>query len=772
MTQTAIDTGVPVDELYRGLADIKTVLTRFCKGDTAQRAVINLEENIINDLKRLLNQLADHIEETSNYAHDMAIGLCEHYDTLNRIAVGDFSARAAEDSENELIAKLGELINMEADTLTDALSKFQQAEEANRAQLGFVHTLIDTIPSPIFYKDASCRYLGCNKAFEAYIGFSQAELVGKTPHELWSADLADRYLQQDQQLLQNPGMQVYETAVVYADGAQRNVVFNKATFNEKNGSVGGLVGVILDITERKRAEDALAFQNVLLSTQQEASIDGLLVVDENAKIISCNRRFVEMMGIPPYLLDIGDDEPILRYVTDRVADPQSFLAKVRYLYENRQEHSRDEIVLRDGKVLDRYTTPLLRDDGSYCGRLWSFRDITERKIAEDEVKDAYQRMHDIVEFLPDATFVVDKEKRIIAWNRAIEKMTGLKKEDVLGTGDFAYAIPFYGERRPILIDLIFEDTDSVRQKYAYINVVGRTLFAETFIPSLSNGDGCHLSGTATPLFDKYGATVGAIESIRDITEYKRAVEAKSRMEEQLSHARMMESFMTRLGHDLKTPLTPLFVLLPLIKKQLTEPKLIKNVDMCIKSAAALNNLADKARTLVILSTTVKHQEERVGVSLAALVNASLAGCEELLSQKRIDCQNVVDPALIVRVIPDQVNVLFANLISNAAQFSYEHGTVIVSAERHDGSVVVSVQDGGAGLSQGDLDHVFEELYKVDQSRHDINTSGLGLAICKQIVQNHHGRIWAESPGIGKGTIVTFTLNEQGADCGYSAKEST
>ncbi|MDD2271311.1 MAG: PAS domain-containing protein [Desulfuromonadaceae bacterium] len=770
MSQAEAESRIPVDELYSGLADIKVMLTRLCKGDTTQRAVVNSEKNIVNELKELINQLADHVEETSDYAHNLAIGLCEHYDTLNRIAVGDFSARAAVDSENEVVAKLGELINVEADTLTAAISRFKQAEEDNRTQLGFVHTLIDTIPSPIFYKDASCRYLGCNKAFEAYVGFSQAELVGKTPHELWANDLADRYLQQDQSLINNPGMQVYETSVVYADGTLRNVIFNKATFNEKDGSVGGLVGVILDITELKQASDALAFQNVLLSTQREASLDGLLVVDEHSKIISYNRRFVEMMEIPSHLLEIDDDEPILKYVTGRMADPHGFLAKVRYLYKNPHEHSRDEIVLGDGTVLDRYTTPLLSDDGRCYGRLWSFRDITERKVAEDEVKDAYQRMHDIVEFLPDATFVVDKEKRVIAWNRAIEKMTGLKKEDVLGRGDYIYATPFYGKRRPILIDLIFEDTDSVRQSYAFIDVMGRTLFAETYIPSLLNGDGCYLSGTAAPLFDKHGATVGAIESIRDITEYKRTVEAKSRVEEQLSHARMMESFMVRLGHDLKTPLTPLFILLPLIKKQLAGPELIKKVDMCIKSSLAIHNLADKARTLAMLSTTAMPLE-RVGVSLASIVECSLADSKEQISQKNIDFRNSVDPLLVVRVVPDQMSVLFANLISNAVRFSGEHGSVAVSAERHATAVVVSVQDSGVGLSPDHLEHVFEEFYKADESRHDINSSGLGLAICKQIVQNHHGRIWAESSGIGKGTIVTFTINEHDTECGYDAKES-
>lgn len=172
----------------------------------------------------------------------------------------------------------------------------------------------------------------------------------------------------------------------------------------------------------------------------------------------------------------------------------------------------------------------------------------------------------------------------------------------------------------------------------------------------------------------------------------------------------------------------------------------------------------------MLSTTAVPLE-RVGVSLASIVECSLADSKDQILQKQIDFRNSVDPFLIVRVVPDQMSVLFANLISNAVRFSGEHGSVIVSAERHATAVVVSVQDSGVGLSPDHLEHVFEEFYKADESRHDINSSGLGLAICRQIVQNHHGRIWAESPGINKGTIITFTINEHDAECDYDAKES-
>jgi PAS domain S-box-containing protein len=145
----------------------------------------------------------------------------------------------------------------------------------------------------------------------------------------------------------------------------------------------------------------------------------------------------------------------------------------------------------------------------------------------------------IIEFLPDATFVIDRDKRIVAWNRACEVMTGVQKEALLGQGDYAYAEPFYGERRPILIDLLDVPSPEVEAFYKYVHRKGDVLCAETFIPHLRGGQGAHLWGEASPLFDREGRRCGAIEVIRDITEQKRVEQALR--ESELTHRTLFET---------------------------------------------------------------------------------------------------------------------------------------------------------------------------------------------------------------------------------------
>ena len=513
----------------------------------------------------------------------------------------------------------------------------KRAEDANENQFRFQETLLNTIPSPIFFKDAGCRYLGCNKAFEAYVGISREELIGKTPHELWQKELADRYRQQDLSLLENPGLQVYESSVRYADDTLRDVIFNKATFSNSDGSTEGLVGVIIDITERKRAEET--------------------------------------------------------------------------------------------------------------------------------TKNAYQQLFDIVEFLPDATFVVDKDKRVIAWNRAIEQMTGIEKRDIVGKGDYAYAIPFYGEHRPLLIDLLDQEEERLRRNYKDIRQEGHTLFAEVFVSTFHNGESRCFWATATPLFDQEGNPAGGIESIRDITSYKQAEERRTLLESQLHHARMMETLMIRLGHDLRTPLTPLFALFPLISERIAGPALRRMVDICCKSAASVKKLVDRAQMLVRLSATIR-TEELMCIPLVSAVERALADSSDSMAQNHVACRNEVAPSIVVRAVPDQLKELFANLISNAVRFSPKNGVIRITAEQLEETVTVAVHDDGIGLDPDHLESIFDEFFKADESRHDLDAPGLGLSICKRIVLNHNGRIWAESPGIGQGTTIKFTINEKGADRRY------
>ncbi len=134
-----------------------------------------------------------------------------------------------------------------------------------------------------------------------------------------------------------------------------------------------------DITERKRLERAIQYQNLLLTTQQETSVDGILVVDDQGAVLSYNKRFVEIWGIPPEVLKTRADEQLLQAVMDKLAKPEEFLRKVRYLYEHQKETSRDEIALVDGRVLDRYSASVVGDEGKYYGRVWYFRDVTEQK---------------------------------------------------------------------------------------------------------------------------------------------------------------------------------------------------------------------------------------------------------------------------------------------------------------------------------------------------------------------------------------------------------
>ena len=156
------------------------------------------------------------------------------------------------------------------------------------------------------------------------------------------------------------------------------------------------------------------------------------------------------------------------------------------------------------------------------------RDITEYKHAEEKLQFAYRQLLDIIEFLPQATFVINQDRQIIAWNRAVEEMTGVPKEEMLGKNDYAYSVPFYGKKQPILIDVFFDENflknEEVKQHYTFIEISTNTICAEFFVPTANQGTGGYYSGKASPLYDSNGKLVGAIESIQDITRRKRLEE--------------------------------------------------------------------------------------------------------------------------------------------------------------------------------------------------------------------------------------------------------
>ena len=156
-------------------------------------------------------------------------------------------------------------------------------------------------------------------------------------------------------------------------------------------------------------------------------------------------------------------------------------------------------------------------------------DISTRKQAEESFRISKERLRQIIDFLPDATFVIDTGGKVVAWNHAIEKMTGIRAKDMLGKGDFEYAIPFYGKRRPVLIDLVSRWDKEAEAAYKYVKKEGEALVSETYDCLVKPGG--TLWNTASLLYDENGEVTGAIESIRDITERKKYEESLRESEE-------------------------------------------------------------------------------------------------------------------------------------------------------------------------------------------------------------------------------------------------
>ena len=176
------------------------------------------------------------------------------------------------------------------------ISDRKRVEEAQWQQLHLLQTLIDAIPAPVFYKDANGAYLGCNTAFQTSTGLSKADIMGKTVFELFPDDLAKVYHEADNALFLNPGIQRYEAGVLFNEGTLHDVIFYKATFYNIDGSLGGLVGTMLDITPRNKAERALRASEEKFRLFFEESKDAIFVTDAEWKVADANQSANELFG--------------------------------------------------------------------------------------------------------------------------------------------------------------------------------------------------------------------------------------------------------------------------------------------------------------------------------------------------------------------------------------------------------------------------------------------------------------------------------------------
>jgi len=287
----------------------------------------------------------------------------------------------------------------------------------------------------------------------------------------------------------------------------------------------------VELQVQERANEILKSKKQFKSYYQynreliEISIDPLVTIGLDGKLKDVNKAVELVTGYSRDQL-IGTD------FSDYFIHPDK--AKVGYETVFREGFVKDyplEIQHKNGHITPvLYNASIYKDQkGKTIGVFAAARDITELKSAEKALIESQQRLSNFIDFLPDATMAIDVDGKVIAWNQAIEEMTGFKADDIIGKGNYEYALPFYGTRRPILIDLVLKSNRKIENFYRYVKRDNMAIVAEADVKL--NNKNFILWVKAGPLYDSEGNINGAVESIRDITKPKMAKSALKRSEQ-------------------------------------------------------------------------------------------------------------------------------------------------------------------------------------------------------------------------------------------------
>ncbi|MEI6308908.1 MAG: PAS domain S-box protein [bacterium] len=404
------------------------------------------------------------------------------------------------------------------------ISELKQAERALQKSEEKYRALVENANEAIIViQDGALKF--ANSKASKLLGYSLEEGIGRPFVEFIHPD--DRLLAAERYRKRLDGevaKLVHPFRTIHKDGSIRWAEINSVLISWEDKPA--IMSYLSDITERKQAEESLQNERSILRTLIDNIPDSIYSKDLTCRKTLANLTEVRYLGAKSESEVLGKDD--FEFYPKEIAE--GFFADDQSVMQSGQPVlNKEELVINETgqkRWLLTSKLPLKDESGNITGIVGIGRDITARKQAEEALRESEHRLADIIDFLPDATFAVNKKGEVIAWNHSMEELTGALKEELIGKGDFAYAAPFYGKTGPILIDLIFQDREEMKENYDYLIRREDQVVAEAFVPALRGGKGAYLWGIASPLYDSSGAIVGAIESLRDITEHKRAEEEK------------------------------------------------------------------------------------------------------------------------------------------------------------------------------------------------------------------------------------------------------
>ncbi|MHB8068421.1 MAG: ABC transporter substrate binding protein [Desulfobaccales bacterium] len=311
------------------------------------------------------------------------------------------------------------------------ITERKRAEERLREQMQFSATLLETIPAPVFYKDASGRYLGCNQAFEEFLGKPREQIIGKDVHDMGPLEIADKYDAMDQALFEQSGRQIYEWKVRAADGFEREVIFNKATFSDASGKAAGLIGVILDITERKRAEEDLRRSEARLAEAQRIAQVGNWEWNVKTNQAVWSEELFRIFHLPPQEYGLSYEE-FMQY--GHPDDRESLKKRIAEVQASGKPFDTDyRIILGDGsqRHVHIHAEIILDESGEPALMRGTAQDITERVLAEQKLRESNERFAAVFENAAIGIGVADAQGRIITANLRFQEMLGYHAGELL-----------------------------------------------------------------------------------------------------------------------------------------------------------------------------------------------------------------------------------------------------------------------------------------------------------------------------------------------------